>query len=73
MCIRDSTGPIAKAAGGADFSLFVGLPVSAILYYVLSRNIDHTVEERAARESEAQLEGTGGAQAAGQPTPAPVS
>jgi len=67
------TGPIAKAAGGADFSLFVGLPVAAILYFFLSRNIDHTVEENAARASERQLEGGAGTtSAAGQPAPAPT-
>ena len=30
------TGWVANAAKGADFSLFVGLPVSGILYYVLA-------------------------------------
>ena len=58
------TGPIAKAAGGADFSMFIGLPVSAILYWVLSRNINHAVEEKAAARSEAILEGTAQAAAA---------
>lgn len=32
------TGPIAKALGGSDVSFFVGLPVSAVLYYVLARS-----------------------------------
>jgi purine-cytosine permease-like protein len=45
------TGPVAKAAGGADFSIFVGLIVSGVLYYWFSRSIDFTVERRL-RESE---------------------
>jgi len=47
------TGPVANATNGADFSLFVGLPVSAILYYVLTRGIDVEAETRLA-ESQAQ-------------------
>jgi nucleobase:cation symporter-1, NCS1 family len=51
------TGPVAKAADGADFSIFVGLPVSALLYYVLARGQDLSAEHRLAAASEAQLEG----------------
>jgi purine-cytosine permease-like protein len=47
------TGPIAKALDGADLSMFIGLPVSAILYYVLARGIDVEAEARIA-ESEAE-------------------
>jgi purine-cytosine permease-like protein len=50
------TGPIASALGGVDIAMFIGLPVSAILYLVLSRGIDPAVEERLAAESMAQLE-----------------
>jgi purine-cytosine permease-like protein len=47
------TGPVAKALDGADVSLFVGLPLSAVLYYVLARSIDVQAETRiAAREAE---------------------
>jgi NCS1 nucleoside transporter family len=53
------TGPIASAAGGADFSLFVGLPVSGILYYLLARNQDLGEERRLAAAGKAQLEGNG--------------
>jgi NCS1 nucleoside transporter family len=50
-------GPVAEAASGADFSIFVGLPVSAILYYVLARGQDLSEEHRLAAASEAELEG----------------
>ncbi len=33
-------GPIAKSLGSVDYSLFVGLPVSAIVYLILARSID---------------------------------
>lgn len=62
-------GPVAKAASGADFSIFVGLPFSAILYFILARNQDLTEEHRLAMASEAQLEGD----AAPAPAPAPWS
>lgn len=44
-------GPIASNLNG-DFSLFVGLPVSALLYWVLARNLDLS-EERRLRAAEA--------------------
>ncbi len=47
------TGPAAKALGGADISLFVGLPVSALLYWLLTRSIDVEAEKRVA-EAEAE-------------------
>lgn len=50
-------GPIAKAANGADFSIFVGLPFSAILYYLLARGQNLAEEHRLAAVSEAELEG----------------
>lgn len=59
------TGPIAKAASGADFSIFVGLPFSALLYYILARGQDLSEEHRMAAASEAELEGTA-------PAPAPA-
>ncbi|MGW1893489.1 purine-cytosine permease family protein [Streptomyces sp. NPDC002004] len=46
-------GPVAKALDGADISLFIGLPVSALLYWVLSRSIDVEAETRLA-EAEAE-------------------
>jgi nucleobase:cation symporter-1, NCS1 family len=37
-------GPIARLLGGADVSMLIGLPVSALVYYVLCRSIDMTAE-----------------------------
>jgi nucleobase:cation symporter-1, NCS1 family len=50
------SGPVADAAEGADFSLFVGLPVSAILYWILARSIDVQAEEQIARAEAEELE-----------------
>ncbi|MFI6492511.1 purine-cytosine permease family protein [Streptomyces sp. NPDC050564] len=46
-------GPIADALGGADIALFIGLPVSAVLYWLLTRSIDVDAEARLA-EAEAE-------------------
>ena len=51
-------GPVANAAGGADFSLFVGLPVAGVLYRVLCLGLDLTAERRLADDEAAQLEGS---------------
>ena len=53
------TGPVASAAGGADFSIFVGLVVSGGLYYLLSRNVDFSGERRLADAEDAELRGAG--------------
>ncbi len=50
------TGFIADALGGADISLFIGLPVAGILYFVLSRSIDLDAERRVAAAEQADLE-----------------
>jgi NCS1 nucleoside transporter family len=50
------TGPVAKAIDGADLSLFIGLPVSGILYYVLARSIDVEGEARLAASEADDLE-----------------
>jgi NCS1 nucleoside transporter family len=50
------TGPVANAVGGADFSLFVGLPVSGILYWLLTRSIDVGAEAELARREAPALE-----------------
>ena len=54
-------GPIARALDGADLSLFVGLPVSALVYWLLCRNLDLREERRLASEEAAELEALGGA------------
>jgi nucleobase:cation symporter-1, NCS1 family len=50
------SGPIADAADGADYSLFIGLPVSGILYYIFSRSIDVAAETEVARRQADDLE-----------------
>jgi len=50
------TGWVANAANGADYSLFIGLPVSGILYWALSRNIDVDAERRLAEAEADELE-----------------
>ncbi|MFJ7902992.1 purine-cytosine permease family protein [Streptomyces sp. NPDC096198] len=50
------TGPAARALGGADVSLFVGLPVAALLYWLLTRSIDVAAEQRLAEAEAAGLE-----------------
>ncbi|EPD63207.1 MULTISPECIES: purine-cytosine permease family protein [Streptomyces] len=50
------TGPIADALDGADISLFIGLPVSAGLYWLLTRSIDVAAEQRLAEAEAADLE-----------------
>ncbi|MFF5144897.1 purine-cytosine permease family protein [Streptomyces sp. NPDC013157] len=49
-------GPAAKALDGADISLFIGLPVSALLYWWLTRSIDVEEETRIAEAEAAALE-----------------
>jgi NCS1 nucleoside transporter family len=49
-------GFIAHKLHGADISLFIGLPISAILYYVLARSIDVEAETRIAQAEQAELE-----------------
>jgi NCS1 family nucleobase:cation symporter-1 len=50
------TGPIAKALDGADLSMFIGLPVSAILYYVFAQSIDVESETRIAEREAEEIE-----------------
>ncbi|BBA98893.1 putative cytosine/purine/uracil/thiamine/ allantoin permease family protein [Actinacidiphila reveromycinica] len=53
------TGPAAKALNGADISLFIGLPVSGLLYWWLARTIDVAAEIELAEAEAASLEATG--------------
>ncbi len=50
------TGPVAAKLGGADISLFIGLPVAAGLYYLFARTIDVQAEQRLAAAEAAKLE-----------------
>ena len=40
-------GPVAKALGGADLAMVVGLPVSALIYLLACRSLDLETERRA--------------------------
>jgi nucleobase:cation symporter-1, NCS1 family len=50
------TGFIASDLNGADISLFIGLPVAGILYYVFAKSIDVEAETVIAMEEQAELE-----------------
>jgi NCS1 family nucleobase:cation symporter-1 len=54
------TGFVADALKGADISLFIGLPVAGILYYVLAQSIDVEAETRVAAEEDRELERVAG-------------
>jgi purine-cytosine permease-like protein len=53
------TGFISTALGGADISLFIGLPVSGVLYYVLGRSIDVEAEIAVERAEAQELQAAG--------------
>jgi len=42
-------GIIAKSLSNVDYSIFVGLPVSAIAYLILARGIDLDMEAKMAK------------------------
>jgi NCS1 family nucleobase:cation symporter-1 len=50
------TGPVASAANGADFSIFVGLPFTAVLYWILARGMDLSREQQLANQEDPALE-----------------
>ncbi|MGW6709548.1 purine-cytosine permease family protein [Streptomyces sp. NPDC054956] len=43
-------GPVADNLGGVDYSIFVGLPVSGVLYWLFARSLDLATERRMVRE-----------------------
>jgi purine-cytosine permease-like protein len=53
------TGPAADALGGADISLFVGLPISAALYWWLTRSLDLAAEIALARAEASEVDPQG--------------
>ena len=53
------TGPVAKSLGGADFSVFIGLPVAGIAYWLLTRNLDMSEEQRLTAAEASELEAAG--------------
>ena len=50
------TGPVARALGGADIAMLVGLPVAAGIYLIACRSIDLPGEARRAADADAGLE-----------------
>jgi purine-cytosine permease-like protein len=50
------TGPVARALGGADIAMLIGLPVSAGIYLLTCRSIDLEHEWRRARAADVGLE-----------------
>ena len=51
-------GPVAKALGGADLAMLVGLPVSSIVYLLCCRSLDIQAEWAAAEIADRGLEGS---------------
>jgi purine-cytosine permease-like protein len=51
------TGPAAKALGGADIAMLIGLPVSAVAYLIACRNLDMTAERARAAAADVGLDG----------------
>lgn len=49
-------GAAASAMGGADISMFVGLPVAAIAYWLFTRNLDVAAEEELAARQADEIE-----------------
>jgi purine-cytosine permease-like protein len=50
------TGPIARALGGADLAMLVGLPVAAVTYYLACRSMDVDQDRLRAAAADAGLE-----------------
>lgn len=50
MVTEPFTGFIASSLGGVDYSMFVGLPIAGVLYYLLCRGLDLEGERRLAQE-----------------------
>ena len=49
-------GPVAREFGGADISMLIGLPVSALLYWYLCRDLDLAAERAAIKRADAGLD-----------------
>jgi purine-cytosine permease-like protein len=50
------TGFAATELGGADISMFIGLPVAGILYWILAKSVDVEAETKVAQAEAAELE-----------------
>ncbi len=55
MVLSFYTGPLAKAIGGVDISFVIGLVVSGVAYWVLSRSLDFSSEKIAIEASDLEL------------------
>jgi NCS1 nucleoside transporter family len=53
------TGPVARALGGADVAMLVGLPVSALVYIMACRSLDVTADRRRAHAADIGLDPDG--------------
>jgi len=51
------TGPVARALGGADLAMLVGLPVAALVYLLACRSMDLTEDRRRAAAADVGLDG----------------
>ena len=49
------TGPVARALGGADIAMLVGLPVAAAAYYLACRSMDVDQDRLRAAAADAGL------------------
>ncbi len=50
------TGPVARALGGADIAMLIGLPVSAGVYLLACRSLDLQQEQRRAARADEGLD-----------------
>jgi nucleobase:cation symporter-1, NCS1 family len=49
-------GPVAKALGGADVAMLVGLPVSALVYILACRSLDVAADRLQAHAADRELD-----------------
>ena len=50
------TGPVARALGGADLAMLIGLPVSTVVYLIACRSLDIEAEVRRAAAADVGLD-----------------
>ncbi len=55
MVLSFYSGPLARAIGGVDISFVIGLVVSGVVYWVLSRSLDFSSEKAAIEASDREL------------------
>jgi nucleobase:cation symporter-1, NCS1 family len=60
---EDWQGPAARALGGADIAMLIGLPVAGLVYLYLCRNLDLTHELEQIRVADRDLEVAGSSSA----------